>query len=155
MKQPATDMAHHASRGRAAATHMVPMLVPLAPHACVVEVVSMVLIVHIATFKSIPVERGAWHVHWGGEMHVSESSSVGSMFLTRQINIHRFRSGSLHTLIAAWSKGPSWESWHRQTCQLLMKGNAVLPCAATRKQSHLTVQWQKLESCPCRVNSSI
>lgn len=31
------------------ATHMVPVLVPLAPHARVVKVVSMVLIIHIAT----------------------------------------------------------------------------------------------------------
>ena len=50
-------------RDKAAATHMVPMFVPLAPHARVVKVVSMVLIVHIATFRSIPVERGAWQMH--------------------------------------------------------------------------------------------
>ena len=41
---------------------MVPMLVPLAPHARVVEVVSMVLIIHIATFRSNP-ERGVWQMH--------------------------------------------------------------------------------------------
>lgn len=40
-------------------------------------------------------------MHWVGEMNVSEGSSVGSNFLTRQINMHRFTSGSLHRLIAA------------------------------------------------------
>ena len=104
--QPARDMPRHASRGRAAATHMVPMLVPLASHARVVKVVSMVLIVHIATFKSIPVERGAWQMHWLEKLHVAERSSVGLKFMIRRINIHRFKSGSLHMLIAAWSRGP-------------------------------------------------
>ena len=37
---------------------------------------------------------------------------------------------------------------------LSMKGNAMLQHATGFRQSHLTVQWQKLESCPCRVNSS-
>ena len=76
----------------------------------------MVLIIHIATFRSISVERGAWQMHWVG----------GCMFLKAllwQVSDKADQHPQIQVRLIAQAhcrlvRGPDWD---RQTCQLLTK----------------------------------